>query len=729
MIEINGVVEKIIYRNEDNGYTVALFNSEDESLTVVGNCIELKTSMEYELKGDFIHHNKYGEQFQFKEVIEILPQSEKGIIKYLSSGIIPYIGEKTAEKIVDSFKEDTLKIIEENPERLLEIEGIGPQKFEKIKAALSENKELREIMIFLNGYDLGTNLAIKIYKQYDAMAIDVIKENPYRLAEDIKGIGFKKADSIARAMGFDENSKERRRAALKYSLSMAAGEGHSFLPEEVLIKRTLKLINSTERELKEEITQLALDDRFILERDEEQINCYYAPYLRAENYIAGKIREIVDYKFAVPFDIGEALSKIEAKQNFKFARNQVEAVIEAVKNGILIITGGPGTGKTTTLKAIIEIFELMEKKVFLAAPTGRAAKRMKEATSREASTIHKLLDIGFSNDESINYGYEEDNFIDCDVLIVDEVSMVDLMLMSTLLRSLKAGTRLILVGDKDQLPSVGAGNVLADLIESEKIQVVNLNEVFRQSEKSMIIENAHLINRGLPPKITNNREFFLINESDERKTLETITELVKDRLPNYYGISSGEIQVLSPMRKGIVGVNNLNRTLQRVLNARGKEIVSGEDVLRVGDKVMQTKNNYNLEYSIESDFYAEDGKGVFNGDIGYISEIDEDDKTVTVLYDEIKKVKYEYADIDDLALAYASTIHKSQGSEFPVVIIPLHYGPYILLTRNLIYTAITRAKLAVVLVGEYKYLEVMIKNNRISKRYSNLRKKLVENVK
>lgn len=726
MIEINGIVEKIIYRNEENGYTVAVFSSENESLTIVGNCIELKTSMEYELKGDFIHHKKYGEQFQIQEVSEILPQSEKGIIKYLSSGIIPFIGEKTAKKIVDSFKEETLKIIEENPERLLEIDGIGPQKFEKIKSALSENKDLREIMIFLNKYDLGTSLAMKIYKEYDAMAIDVIRENPYRLAEDIKGIGFKKADGIARSMGFKEDSQDRKRAALKYTLSMAALEGHSFLPKDVLIKRTKKLINSSDEDLESEIGKLSLDDRFFIEKTEDEVNCYYAPYLRAENYIAGKLNEIVNYKFDESMEISDYLKGIEEKQNFKFAKNQSLAVEEAVKNGMLIITGGPGTGKTTTLKAIIEIFELMEKKVLLAAPTGRAAKRMKQATSRDASTIHKLLEIGFSNDENINYGYEEETLIECDVLIVDEVSMVDLMLMNTLLHSIKLGTRLILVGDKDQLPSVGAGNVLADLIESEKIKVVNLNEVFRQSEESMIIENAHLINSGKPPKITNNREFFLINESDENVSLNTISELVSKRLPNYYGIESKEIQVLSPMKKGVVGVANLNKTLQKTLNPKGSEILVGENILRLGDKVMQTKNNYNLEFRIESDFYVEDGKGVFNGDIGYIVEVDEEDRSVVVLYDDVKKVKYEYSDIDDLMLAYACTIHKSQGSEFPIVIIPLHYAPYILLTRNLIYTAITRAKQAVVLVGEYKYLDIMIKNNRVSKRYSNLCKKLVD---
>ncbi|EFI41783.1 ATP-dependent RecD-like DNA helicase [Peptoniphilus sp. oral taxon 386] len=726
MIEIKGVVEKIIYRNEDNGYTVARFSTEEESITINGSCAEIKTSMEYELKGDFIFHKKYGEQFKFESIEEILPQSENGIINYLSSGIIPFIGEKTAKNIVDKFKTETLKILEEDTERLLEVDGIGPRKLDKIKSALLENRGLRRLTLFLNKHELGTTLAVKIYKEYGERAIQIIKENPYKLAEDISGVGFKKADKIAMSIGEFRGSSFRNRAALKYILSLATLEGHSFLPKDILIKRTHKLVGDNIEQLENELLNLSLDDRFFIEQSDGEICCYYAPYLRAENYISGKIKELVSGKFEYDTNIDEILKKIEERNEIKFATNQVIAVREAVEKGVLIITGGPGTGKTTTLKAIIEIFESMGKSVKLAAPTGRAAKRMKEATNRDASTIHRLLEIRVPDDDRINYGYEEEVELDCDVLIVDEVSMVDLGLMNTLLHSIKKGTRLILVGDKDQLPSVGAGNVLSDLIESKRVSVVNLNEIFRQKEQSSIIKNAHLINNGILPEISNSGDFYMISEQNEKKSLEVIKELVSRRLPQYYGVNSNKIQVLAPMKKGNVGIYSLNKTLQEVLNPKGDEIIFGDNVFRVGDKVMQTKNNYNLEYKIESEFYLEEGEGVFNGDIGYVVEIDIENKSLVVLYDDVKKVKYEYSDLDELILSYACTIHKSQGSEFDIVIIPLHFAPYILLTRNLIYTAITRAKKLVVLVGEYKYLDIMVKNNRISKRYSNLCKKLMK---
>ena len=726
MIKITGVVDKIIFRNDENGYTVAKFISDGDDLTIVGNCLELKTSMDYELSGDFTFHKKFGEQFEFLEIEKILPKSEEGIIKYLSSGIIPFIGEKTAKKIVDEFKEDTLKIIEEDTDKLLRIEGIGKGKLKKIKESLADGKELRDLMVFLNKYDLGTNLALKIYKEYENNSIDIITKNPYKLAEDIQGIGFKKADQIASMMGLDFNSSFRKQSALKYTLSSAAGEGHSFLPKDELIKKTKMLININEEELEPEILSLSIDDKFYIEKKNDEINCYYAPLLRAENYIAGKLKEASKITYSENIDVEKYLDEIENKQDIKFAKNQRLAVSESLNNACLIITGGPGTGKTTTLKAIIDVFEKLEKKIYLAAPTGRAAKRMKEATGRDASTIHKLLDLSFSDDERINYGYEEESVLDCDILIVDEMSMVDLILMETLLRSIKRGTRLILVGDKDQLPSVGAGNVLSDLIESKRIKTVNLDEIFRQSDSSMIIKNAHLINKGQRPEFVKDSDFFFITESNEAETLEIITDLVNRRLPGYYGFSPKDIQVLSPMRRGVVGVNNLNKNLQKKLNPKNREIKVADTIFRLNDKVMQIKNNYNLEYKIENEFYKEEGEGVFNGDIGYIIEVDEEERELVVLYDDVKKVKYKYEDLDELTLSYASTIHKSQGSEFKVVVIPITYAPYILLTRNLIYTAITRAKELVVLVGEYRYLDIMIKNNRISKRYSNLCEKLRE---
>ena len=422
-------------------------------------------------------------------------------------------------------------------------------------------------------------------------------------------------------------------------------------------------------------------------------------------------------------DIDKLIEKIQERQNIKLADKQIQALKDSVNNGVLIITGGPGTGKTTTLKAIIELFELLEKSVKLAAPTGRAAKRMKETTLREASTIHRLLELGFTDDK-INYDYEEQESLDCDVLIVDELSMVDLMLMNSLLKALKDDTRLILVGDKDQLPSIGAGNVLGDLIESKKIPTVNLTEIFRQSQESMIVKNAHLINKAQMPEITNSKDFFMIAEEDQNKSCDIIIDLVSKRLPSYYNIDSSDIQVLAPMKKGAAGVNNLNKKLQAVLNPKGQEIKYGSETFRLGDKVMHIKNNYNLEYKIESSEYMEEGEGVFNGDIGYIEKIDESENELYVRYDEVKLVKYEYEDLSELMLAYACTIHKSQGSEFDVVVIPIHFAPALLLTRNLIYTAITRAKKLVVLVGQYKYLQMMVKNNHVNKRNSKLKEKL-----
>ncbi|MGO1580612.1 MAG: SF1B family DNA helicase RecD2 [Peptoniphilaceae bacterium] len=723
MIEIKGTVDRIIYRNEENGYTVAKINIEDGDLTIVGDIIEIKISMEYTFKGDFIFHKKYGEQFKFESVEQIIPSSEKGIVGYLSSGIIPYIGEKTAQSIYNYFKENTLKIIEEEPGKLIKVDGIGPTKLKKIVDSLNENKGYRDLVKFLNQFDIGNSLALKIYKEYSDDAISIIKENPYKLAEDIRGLGFKRVDLIARSMG-NVDGAFRARAALKYTLFLASLEGHSYLPKDLLIQRAKKLASIAYEDFENEVASISLDNRFYVYSEDGETYCYYAPYLKAENYISGKLKEILKYKFKEDVDVDTLIKSIEERQNIKFAKKQIEAVKYSVNNGLVIITGGPGTGKTTTLKAIIEVFELMEKSVKLAAPTGRAAKRMKEATSREASTIHRLLEIGVSDEEFINYGYEEETSLECDVLIVDEVSMVDLNLMNTLLHAIEVGTRLILVGDKDQLPSVGPGNVLRDLIASDVIEVVNLNEIFRQSKESMIIKNAHLINNGLLPEISNSNDFFMISENSQEKSAEIITELVYKRLPSYYGVEKSEIQVLAPMKKGQVGVVNLNKKLQSVLNPSGKELKMGENIFRLGDKVMQTKNNYDLEYKIESDTYLEEGEGVFNGDIGYIDEIDEEEQELYVLYDGVKRVKYSYTDLDELMLSYACTIHKSQGSEFEIVIIPVHFAPPILLTRNLIYTAITRAKKLVVLVGQYKYLEEMIKNNKVSMRFSNLTRKL-----
>lgn len=721
MINIDGIVEKIIFRNEENGYTVAKFLSEDESIVVVGSCFEIFEDRSYKLKGDFTYHKKFGQQFAFTSIEEILPNSKEALIKYLSNGMIPFVGEKVARKIVEEFGENTLEILEKNPQKLLSIEGIGRKKYKKIYEALEKNLNARKILLYFSSYNISPNLALKIYKEYGDKSIDVIKENPYVLIEDIGGIGFKKADQIALSFGIKKDSEERIIQGLKYVLSRANLNGHTYLPLDILVKNANKLLEISIDDLENSLRGLSFSKDFYVDKVGGDYLCYYAPYLRAENYIAGKLNEI-NITFHEDLDVNKKIEEIEETRNIKLANGQRQAIKKSLDHGVFLITGGPGTGKTTALKALIDVYEFMGKKIKLAAPTGRAAKRMKESTGHDALTLHKLLEINFTDSKDIYYDPID---LECDVLIVDEMSMVDIMLMETLLRSLEKGVRLILVGDPDQLPSVGAGNVLRDIIDSKLFSQVNLVEIFRQKEESMIIKNAHLINKGERP-ILNNNDFFLISEQGENKGLEIIKDLLSKRLGEYYGIDSSDIQVLSPMKKGLLGTFNLNKVLQELLNKSQEKIEVFGKTFKLYDRVIQMKNNYDLEAIIENDFYKETTKGVFNGDLGYISSIDVEEKILEVTFDDAKKVKYLPEDLDQLELSYAMTIHKSQGSEFPVVVIPLFWAPPMLLTRNLIYTAITRASKLVVLVGKYEYLMKMIENNKTRIRYSNLKNKLIE---
>lgn len=721
MINIDGIVEKIIFRNEENGYTVAKFLSEDESIVVVGSCFEIFEDRSYKLKGDFTYHKKFGQQFAFTSIEEILPNSKEALIKYLSNGMIPFVGEKVARKIVEEFGENTLEILEKNPQRLLSIEGIGRKKYKKIYEALEKNLNARKILLYFSSYNISPNLALKIYKEYGDKSIDVIKENPYVLIEDIGGIGFKKADQIALSFGIKKDSEERIIQGLKYVLSRANLNGHTYLPLDILVKNANKLLEISIDDLENSLRGLSFSKDFYVDKVGGDYLCYYAPYLRAENYIAGKLNEI-NITFHEDLDVNKKIEEIEETRDIKLAQGQRQAIKKSLDHGVFLITGGPGTGKTTALKALIDVYEFMGKKIKLAAPTGRAAKRMKESTGHDALTLHKLLEINFTDSKDIYYDPID---LECDVLIVDEMSMVDIMLMETLLRSLEKGVRLILVGDPDQLPSVGAGNVLRDIIDSKLFSQVNLVEIFRQKEESMIIKNAHLINKGERP-ILNNNDFFLISEQGENKGLEIIKDLLSKRLGEYYGIDSSDIQVLSPMKKGLLGTFNLNKVLQELLNKSQEKIEVFGKTFKLYDRVIQMKNNYDLEAIIENDFYKETTKGVFNGDLGYISSIDVEEKILEVTFDDAKKVKYLPEDLDQLELSYAMTIHKSQGSEFPVVVIPLFWAPPMLLTRNLIYTAITRASKLVVLVGKYEYLMKMIENNKTRIRYSNLKNKLIE---
>jgi exodeoxyribonuclease V alpha subunit len=731
-VVIEGIIEEIIYRNESNGYTVGRLNTSDGDITIVGYAPFINLEETVSLEGELIYHTKYGEQFSFTTIKVVMPSTLKGIESYLSSGLIPNIGPKTAKKIVEKFGLESLDIIQYNPERLKEIEGIGDKKLQKIMEAYEEQREIRDIMVYLQQFDISINNGIKIYKQYGSETIKVLSENPYRLSEDIYGIGFRTADAIAKRIGVSVDSPYRIEAGLKYIMMEFASEGHCYAPKDELINKATNLLNTSADKIEDGIRELALKNNFYVINTGEETNIYYAPYHIAENNVARKIVELSRVEIdELDVDADKEIQNIEEKNNIAFGNKQKIAIKESLQNGMLIITGGPGTGKTTTINAIISICEDLGLEVVLAAPTGRAAKRMTETTGREAKTIHRLLEISFI-EEDAGFSRDEDNPIEADVIIIDEASMIDILLMNSLLRAVSPGTRLILVGDVDQLPSVGPGNVLKDIINSGTIKVIMLDEIFRQSEESMIIVNAHRVNKGERPLLNEkDKDFFFMSVKNTQDILNTITELNKTRLPNFYGVDPiRDIQILTPMKKGDLGIISLNKHIQQALNPKSKnkaEKQIGEMVFRVGDKVMQIKNNYKLEWKIIKDGYeVEKGEGVFNGDFGYITDIDIEEGILKVLFDEEKEVEYDFKQLDELRLAYATTVHKSQGSEFPVIIMPISSGPPMLLTRNLFYTAITRAKKLVVLVGEEKYMYMMVKNNIIAKRYSSLDRKIKE---
>lgn len=729
-MEIQGIVEDIIFRNEENGYTVAKLFTENDSITIVGLATFIRKDEPVLLEGEFIYHDRFGEQFKFDQIKSIMPSSLVGIKNYLGSGLIPNIGPKTAEKIVEKFGDKALDIIQYYPDKLLEIEGIGKKKLKKIMQSFDEQREAREVVVALQEFNISANQSMKIYKQYGNDTINVIRENPYRLADDIYGIGFYSADEIAKKMGIAFDSPYRIKAGLKYIILNAAGDGHCYLPEDELIDKTSSMLQVKNTLIKDELSSLLLSQSFFMAREDEKNLVYYMPYHVAENNVAKSLVELsLSEQGDISLDLDRVIRDIERDEKIKFGQKQISAIKSSIQNGVCVITGGPGTGKTTIINAIIKIMELEGKQVVLGAPTGRAAKRITETTNREAKTIHRLLEISFANEES-GFNRDEDTPLDCDCIIIDEVSMIDIILMSQLLKAIRMGTRLILVGDVDQLPSVGPGNVLKDIINSEVIKVLSLDEIFRQGEESMIILNAHLVNKGQNPLVNEkDKDFFFIKSKSSSEILKTITNLCKERLPKFYGFHPlKDIQVLSPMRKGDLGVVRLNADLQSVLNPKAdnkKERRFQDEVFREGDKVMQVKNNYSIEWKlIKNKGLVEEGTGVFNGDFGYIEKIDEEDGILEVLFEDGKLVKYEFKEADELKLAYATTIHKSQGSEFPAVIIPAWSGPPMLLTRNLFYTAITRARDLVVLVGEERYITQMIRNNLISKRYSSLDKKL-----
>ncbi|EGT4599762.1 ATP-dependent RecD-like DNA helicase [Clostridioides difficile] len=728
MEKLEGMISEIVFKNEDNGYTIAHLVNENDEIVIVGCMPTLAIGESIEVEGKWVNHKIYGTQFEVNSFMPVTPSSLEGIYVYLSSGMIHGIGEKMAKRIIDKFGVDTLEVIQNSPEKLQEVEGIGSKKVKQIVKSYEEDRELRNIIIQLSPFGITPNYCLKIYKKYKSSAIEVINKNPYQLAEDIRGIGFKVADSIANKIGIDKNSKDRICQGILYTLNKSLSNGHTYLPEHVLIQDSEKLLELNGEIIKECVMMLVYNQKIHVEKVNNENLIYLMPYYLAENGVCSQIVKLSQYEFEdLKIDIDNEINVLEEDKKIKLAEKQILAVKESVNSGVLIITGGPGTGKTTTINAIIDIFENNGKSVTLAAPTGRAAKRMSETSNKEAKTIHRLLEMGFSTDDDLTFFKDEEDPINSDVIIVDEVSMVDIILMYNLLRAIKLGTRVILVGDSDQLPSVGAGNVLKDMINSNIINVVKLNEIFRQAQESMIIVNAHKINNGEPLYLnTKGKDFFFIRKSTNEEILNEIIGLVNERLPKFYKVDKlKDIQVLSSMRKGELGVTNLNIELQKYLNKKEKFKVEesfSKRLFRVGDKVMQVKNNYTKKWETEDQ--KESGEGIYNGDIGYVYHIDKDKKTIYILFDQTKIVSYLYDELDEIDHSFCTTIHKSQGSEFPVVVLPIAWAPPMLLSRNLLYTAVTRAKKLVVLVGDVKYLEYMIKNNRVNQRYSNLGYKL-----
>ncbi|MEG1409189.1 MAG: ATP-dependent RecD-like DNA helicase [Terrisporobacter sp.] len=730
MEKIEGMISDIVFKNEDNGYVIAHLSNENSDVVIVGCMPTLTEGESIEVEGKWVNHKTYGTQFEVNSFMPVTPSSIEGIYVYLSSGMIKGIGEKMAKRIINKFGVDTLDVIQNTPHRLSEVEGIGTKKIEQIAKSYEDNRELRNIIMQLSPYGITPNFCLKIYKKYKNKAIEVISKNPYKLAEDVRGIGFKVADKIASNLGIDKYSKDRIMQGVLYSLNQSLASGHTYLPESILIEESSKLLEVDKEYVSDSIISLAYDQKIHIERgmgSEDHI--YLIPYYLSENGVCKQIIKLSQANFKdINIDVEKEIEKVEKETEIKLAKNQALAVEEAINSGLVVITGGPGTGKTTTINTIIKVFENNEQEVILAAPTGRAAKRMSETSNKEAKTIHRLLEMGYATDsEELVFLKDEDDPIKADVVIVDEVSMVDIVLMYSLLKAIKPGTRLILVGDSDQLPSVGAGNVLKDIIESEVINVVRLTEIFRQAQESMIVVNAHRINQGLPLHLNaKGKDFFFIKKDTNEEILEEIVGIVNDRLPKFYNLDKlKDIQVLAPMRKGDLGVANLNVELQKYLNKEEKykvEETLQKRIFRVGDKVMQVKNNYTKKWETEDK--SESGEGIYNGDIGYIYHIEKENKVIYVLFDQIKIVSYEYSELDELDHSFCTTIHKSQGSEFPAIVIPVTWAPPMLLNRNLLYTAVTRAKKLVVLVGNVKYLEYMIKNNKTNDRHSNLGKKL-----
>ena len=732
---IEGYVEHIIFRNQENGYTVMNIVRGGEELTCVGLLPYIDEGENIEAEGVFVEHAIYGKQFKIQKIELKTPEDESAIERYLGSGAIRGIGAALAARIVKKFKQDTFRIMEEEPERLAEIKGISERKAREIAEQMAEKHDMRKAMIFLQKYGISTTTGVKIYQRYKEKMYQVIQENPYQMAEDIAGIGFKMADEIAARVGIHLDSDYRIKCGISYCLQQAATEGHIYLPKKILMDRAGELLGLLEEQMEKHLMDLAIERKVIIKEKEGNVIVYGSQYYFMELQIAKKLYDLNVSEEIAPEQIQKKIDAIEKKNHTVLDELQKKAVMEAVRTGVLILTGGPGTGKTTTINAMIDYFEMEGLEVMLAAPTGRAAKRMSEATGRSAQTIHRLLEVSAISDESQErgiFGKGEEDPIETDVLIIDEMSMVDIYLMKALLNAVMVGTRLILVGDISQLPSVGPGSIQKDLIQSQCLNVVRLNKIFRQATQSDIIVNAHKINRGEKIILDNkSRDFFFLKRDDANVIISVVLTLILKKMPRYVDADPFDIQVLTPMRKGLLGVERLNHILQEYLNPKAeskREKEHGEGLFREGDKVMQIKNNYQIEWEVRGNYGIpiEKGTGVFNGDMGIVREINLFSETMTVEFDEKRFVEYPFKQLDELELAYAVTVHKSQGSEYPAVVIPLMTGPRMLMTRNLLYTAVTRARKCVTLVGNPDTFDQMVHNEFEQKRYTTLSDRIQE---
>lgn len=740
MATVTGFVERIKYRNEDNGYTVLSLNVKGKETVLVGTFHYIGEGEMVEATGVMAEHPLYGEQLQVEHYELKTPEDTLSVERYLGSGAIKGIGAALASRIVRRFKADTLRVMEEEPERLSEIKGISEKMAMAIAEQIRDKKEMRQAMMFLQEYGISMNLAVKIYQEYGPRLYAVIKENPYRLADDIPGVGFKMADEIAGRVGIFTDSDFRIQCGILYTLLQAVGNGHTYLPREELLAQASELLKVDASVMEKHLTDMQIDKRIVVKTGQSDSPVIYAAQYYYLELNTARMLHDLNIRGETPGPkIDREIMQIQEEEGIELDELQAEAVRQAVNCGLLIITGGPGTGKTTTINAIIRFFEREGLTVQLGAPTGRAAKRMTEATGYEAKTIHRMLELsgGVMGEKEpspggMRFERNEENPLDGDVIIIDEMSMVDIHLIHSLLRAVAVGTRLVLVGDVNQLPSVGPGNVLRDMIESGAFPVVKLTRIFRQATESDIIMNAHRIHDGERIDLgKRSRDFLFIRRETPDAIISAMLTLVQKKLPAYVEADPFDIQVMTPMRKGALGVERLNGILQSFLNppAPGKkEKETGRTVYREGDKVMQIKNNYQIQWEVRNRYQipVEKGMGVFNGDIGIIRQINEFAELVTVEFDEARQVEYSFKQLEELELAYAITIHKSQGSEYPAVVIPIHSGPRMLMTRNLIYTAVTRAKKCVCLVGLSGAFQGMVDNCMEQRRYSGLKKRIEE---